>query len=45
MPPVADAIEEHEGVRLPTGALDITFYRDDLSLIAPQPVVKEISDS
>ena len=37
---IADAIEEHEGVRLPVGALDITFYRDDLSLIAQQPVVK-----
>ena len=37
---IAAAIEEHEGVRLPVGALDITFYRDDLSLIAQQPVVK-----
>jgi len=37
---VADAVEEHEGVRLPVGALDITFYRDDLSLVAAQPVVK-----
>jgi pyrimidine operon attenuation protein/uracil phosphoribosyltransferase len=37
---LADAIEEHEGVRLPVGALDITFYRDDLSMVAQQPVVK-----
>src|SRR5450756_1586761 len=37
---VADAIEEHEGVRLPVGALDTTFYRDDLSLVAQQPIVK-----
>jgi pyrimidine operon attenuation protein/uracil phosphoribosyltransferase len=37
---LADAIAEHEGVRLPVGALDITFYRDDLSMIAQQPVVK-----
>ena len=37
---VAEAIEEHEGVRLPVGALDITFYRDDLSLVAQQPIVK-----
>jgi pyrimidine operon attenuation protein/uracil phosphoribosyltransferase len=36
----ADAIEENEGVRLPVGALDITFYRDDLSLVAAQPIVK-----
>jgi pyrimidine operon attenuation protein/uracil phosphoribosyltransferase len=37
---IADAIADHEGVRVPVGALDITFYRDDLSLIAQQPVVK-----
>ena len=37
---LADAIADNEGVRLPAGALDITFYRDDLSLIAQQPVVK-----
>jgi pyrimidine operon attenuation protein/uracil phosphoribosyltransferase len=37
---IAAAIEEHEHVRLPVGALDITFYRDDLSLVAQQPVVK-----
>jgi pyrimidine operon attenuation protein / uracil phosphoribosyltransferase len=37
---IAAAIEDHEGVRVPVGALDITFYRDDLSLIAQQPVVK-----
>ncbi len=34
------AIAEHEGVTLPVGALDITFYRDDLSLVAQQPIVK-----
>lgn len=37
---LARAIAEHEGPILPVGALDITFYRDDLSLIAQQPVVK-----
>ncbi len=37
---LADAIAEHEGVRLPVGALDITFYRDDLTLVAQQPIVK-----
>src|SRR5450631_4204155 len=37
---IAESILENEGVRLPVGALDITFYRDDLSLIAQQPVVK-----
>ena len=37
---IAAAIEEHEGAAIPVGALDITFYRDDLSLVAQQPVVK-----
>jgi pyrimidine operon attenuation protein / uracil phosphoribosyltransferase len=37
---LAAATEAHEGVALPVGALDITFYRDDLSLIAQQPIVK-----
>ena len=37
---LAAAIEEHEGVRLPVGALDITFYRDDLSMVASSPLVK-----
>ncbi|TME85077.1 MAG: bifunctional pyr operon transcriptional regulator/uracil phosphoribosyltransferase PyrR [Chloroflexi bacterium] len=37
---LADAISDHEGIRLPVGALDITFYRDDLSLIAQHPLVK-----
>ncbi len=37
---LAQEIEQLEGVRLPIGALDITLYRDDLSTIGPQPVVK-----
>ena len=37
---IAESIAEHEGVALPVGALDITFYRDDLSLVAQQPLVK-----
>src|SRR5262245_14592531 len=37
---LAEAIAEHESVDLPVGALDITFYRDDLSLVAQQPLVK-----
>jgi pyrimidine operon attenuation protein/uracil phosphoribosyltransferase len=36
---LAQLIKEHEGVQLPVGTLDITFYRDDLSLISPQPVL------
>jgi pyrimidine operon attenuation protein/uracil phosphoribosyltransferase len=37
---LADAIAEHEGVTLPVGALDITFYRDDLSMLGQSPLVK-----
>jgi pyrimidine operon attenuation protein/uracil phosphoribosyltransferase len=37
---LASDIAEHEGVAVPVGALDITFYRDDLSLVAHQPIVK-----
>ncbi len=36
---LADLIEQVEGVRLPLGVLDITFYRDDLSLLQEHPVV------
>jgi pyrimidine operon attenuation protein/uracil phosphoribosyltransferase len=37
---LAAEIEAMEGTRPPLGILDITLYRDDLSTIAPQPVVK-----
>ncbi len=37
---IAQSIAEHEGVEVPVGELDITFYRDDLSLVAQQPLVK-----
>jgi pyrimidine operon attenuation protein/uracil phosphoribosyltransferase len=37
---LAEAIDGHEGARLPVGALDITFYRDDRARLGPQPVVK-----
>jgi len=37
---LAGLIGEFEGVRPPLGKLDITLYRDDLSEIALQPVVK-----
>jgi pyrimidine operon attenuation protein/uracil phosphoribosyltransferase len=30
-----------ESADVPVGALDITFYRDDLSTLGPRPVVKE----
>jgi pyrimidine operon attenuation protein / uracil phosphoribosyltransferase len=37
---LAKAIEEVEKTPVPFGVLDITLYRDDLTTIAPQPVVK-----
>ncbi len=42
--PLAEALQakirEFEGVEVPTGTVDITLYRDDLSQIAPNPVVQ-----
>jgi len=35
-----DKIEDFEGVDVPVGTVDITLYRDDLSQIAPNPVVQ-----
>jgi pyrimidine operon attenuation protein / uracil phosphoribosyltransferase len=37
---IAREIEQMEGQTVSTGILDITLYRDDLTLVAPQPVVK-----
>jgi pyrimidine operon attenuation protein/uracil phosphoribosyltransferase len=37
---LADLLKRHYARDLPVGILDITFYRDDLSRIAPHPVVK-----
>jgi pyrimidine operon attenuation protein/uracil phosphoribosyltransferase len=37
---LAEAIAEHEDVGLSVGALDITFYRDDLSRLGHSPVLK-----
>ena len=37
---ISDAIAEHEDFHPPVGALDITFYRDDLSTVGQQPLVK-----
>jgi pyrimidine operon attenuation protein/uracil phosphoribosyltransferase len=36
---LADCINKIEGEDVPVGILDITLYRDDLTLIAAQPVV------
>lgn len=37
---LASSIEANEGTRPPVGKLDITFYRDDLSKVARQPLLK-----
>lgn len=37
---IAAEIEKIEGTKVPVGILDITLYRDDLSTLAYQPVVR-----
>jgi len=36
---IIQAINHIDGANVPVGALDITLYRDDLSVIAEQPVI------
>jgi pyrimidine operon attenuation protein/uracil phosphoribosyltransferase len=36
---LAGEIEHSEGTAVPRGSLDITLYRDDLSVIGPRPVI------
>lgn len=36
---IAQSISQIDGAKLPVGALDITLYRDDLSVISEQPVI------
>ena len=38
---IVSSINEREKVELPSGALDITLYRDDLQTVGPRPVVGE----
>jgi pyrimidine operon attenuation protein/uracil phosphoribosyltransferase len=37
---LAERIEKIEGRKVPTGSLDISLYRDDLSTVDTQPIVK-----
>jgi pyrimidine operon attenuation protein/uracil phosphoribosyltransferase len=37
---IAQAMRGIDGVDVPVGTLDITLYRDDLSMVAEQPVVQ-----
>jgi pyrimidine operon attenuation protein/uracil phosphoribosyltransferase len=45
--PLAEALAVElgrvEGTEIPRGILDITLYRDDLSVIGPQPIVRPTS--
>lgn len=34
-------VKEIGGIVMPLGILDITFYRDDLTMVGPRPLVKE----
>ena len=36
---IAEEIEKSEGCEIPRGSLDITLYRDDLSVVGPRPVI------
>jgi len=38
---LAASIKEHEGQDLPVGILDITLYRDDLSMLSEHPVINK----
>jgi pyrimidine operon attenuation protein/uracil phosphoribosyltransferase len=40
---IAATLADIEGVRVPVGVLDITLYRDDLSMRGPAPVVHATS--
>lgn len=40
---IATTLADFEGARVPVGTLDITLYRDDLSLRGPAPVVHSTS--
>ncbi len=37
---LATDMEDLEGLKIPVGALDISFYRDDLSSLNPQPAAQ-----
>src|SRR4051812_13155665 len=36
---IVSSIRDREGAEVPSGALDITLYRDDLQTVGPRPVV------
>jgi pyrimidine operon attenuation protein/uracil phosphoribosyltransferase len=38
---LGEQVERHQGASVPSGALDITLYRDDLATVGPRPVIGE----
>lgn len=40
---ISEAIEKIEGIKVPVESVDITLYRDDLSTIGEQPLVRQNS--
>ena len=38
---IADMIEDFENIKLPVGSVDIKFYRDDLSILSNEPIVRD----
>ena len=38
---ISESIEKIQGAKVPFGILDITLYRDDLTEVAEQPILKE----
>ena len=38
---LAECVKKIDGEEVPVGALDITLYRDDLTLLGAQPVVRK----
>jgi pyrimidine operon attenuation protein/uracil phosphoribosyltransferase len=40
---IADNLLQFEGIKIDTGILDITFYRDDLSLLSEHPIINSTS--
>jgi pyrimidine operon attenuation protein/uracil phosphoribosyltransferase len=38
---LADKIRQREGIEIPVGILDITLYRDDLTAVGPQPIIRK----
>ncbi len=40
---IAERIKKAENVKIPVGILDITFYRDDLSMLSEHPIINDTS--